>query len=413
MSRQLEKAIATGIYFSSRRSAIGLAQALLIRVAVPTQILRSYREIYELLSIILRAPQGQVPLALFLSQTCCVNVFGTSGNRIRIQDSGFPFLSFYPYSETKMRLLNVKRGFTLIELLVVIAIIAILIALLLPAVQQAREAARRSSCKNNLKQIGLALHNYHETHRTFPQMQVESVRTIAGDIPTESYLGWSVMLLPFMDQTNLYNQLNMNAPWRTVAGVILQPTVINTVIPTLNCPSDPMDGVNTNINSWGKSNYPALYSPSRYLTASTTQGYTGAFNNHAVTRMRDLTDGSSNVIMIGERTTEDRGSGAIWIGSSPLNSATAGNYGDWPYHTALVRNWQGSSTAPIPSTIYLINGINQTDGLKYAWSLSSSHAGGCHFLLGDGRVRFISENVDAETLIYLAAINDKNVIGEF
>ena len=72
MSRQLEKAIATGIYFSSRRSAIGLAQALLIRVAVPTQILRSYREIYELLSIILRAPQGQVPLALFLSQTCCV-----------------------------------------------------------------------------------------------------------------------------------------------------------------------------------------------------------------------------------------------------------------------------------------------------------------------------------------------------
>lgn len=312
-----------------------------------------------------------------------------------------------------MRQLHGKRGFTLIELLVVIAIIAILIALLLPAVQQAREAARRSSCKNNLKQLGLALHNYHETHSTFPQMQVESTRLAASDIPTESYLGWSVMLLPFLDQTNIYNLIDMNGPWRTQAGVVLQPTVVNLVIPAFNCPSDPMQGVNTNINSYGKSNYPALYSPSRILTASTTQGYSSAWNNNAVTRIRDITDGVSNVLILGERTTEDRASGAIWIGGVPANTAANGNYADWYWHTALVRNWQGSSTAPIPSTIYLINGINQTDGLKYAWTLSSSHAGGCHFLLGDGRVQFVSENIDGETLIYLASINDKNVIGEF
>ncbi|MCH9653475.1 MAG: DUF1559 domain-containing protein [Planctomycetes bacterium] len=306
-----------------------------------------------------------------------------------------------------------RKGFTLIELLVVIAIIAILIALLLPAVQQAREAARRSTCKNNLKQIGIALHSYHETHRIFPPMHIESRRTAADDIPTENYLGWSTMLLPYMDQAPLYNKINMNEPWRSVTGVVAQPTLVTTVLPAFICPSDPADGLNPNIGNWGKSNYPAIYSPARILTSSTVQYITGPFNNHTAQSIKQFRDGLSNVIMIGERTTEGRGSGAIWIGSSAYVHATAGNIADWPYNSALVRNWQGSSTAPDPSTIYLINGINNSDGLRYAWSLSSSHTGGCHFLLGDGRVRFISENVNAETLIYLAGINDKNVIGEF
>ncbi|WP_417386030.1 DUF1559 domain-containing protein, partial [Gimesia sp.] len=128
-----------------------------------------------------------------------------------------------------MKRLASKRGFTLIELLVVIAIIAILIALLLPAVQQAREAARRSTCKNNMKQLGLALHNYHETHKSFPQMHVEYVRNTNYDpAGVESFLPWSVMLLPFMDQAPLYNKINMNAAWRdsSNSNTVLQPTLV-------------------------------------------------------------------------------------------------------------------------------------------------------------------------------------------
>ncbi|HAH45871.1 MAG TPA: prepilin-type cleavage/methylation domain-containing protein, partial [Planctomycetaceae bacterium] len=92
------------------------------------------------------------------------------------------------------------------------------------------------------KQIGLALHNYHETHRTFPQMHVESLRKVDHDIPTESYLSWSVMILPFMDQAPLYNKINMNAPWRDASKTVLQPALVKSIIPPFNCPSDPMEG---------------------------------------------------------------------------------------------------------------------------------------------------------------------------
>ncbi|MDF1742976.1 MAG: DUF1559 domain-containing protein [Gimesia sp.] len=313
-----------------------------------------------------------------------------------------------------MKRLTTKRGFTLIELVVVIAIIAILIALLLPAVQQAREAARRSTCKNNLKQLGIALHSYHETHRIFPPMHIESRRTAADDIPTENYLGFAAMLLPYMDQAPLYNKINMDEPWRTVTGTVAQPTLVTSVLSAFICPSDPADGLNPNIGNWGKSNYPALFSPCNVRPGATAGTcYTGAFNYHTAQSIKQFRDGMSNVIMVGERTTEGGYAGAIWIGAQGYVHATAGNIANWPYHAALVRTWQGATATPVMSTIYLINGINQTDGLQYAWSLSSSHTGGAHFLLGDGRVRFISENIDGDTLVYLAAINDKNVIGEF
>ena len=317
-----------------------------------------------------------------------------------------------------MKQLTVKRGFTLIELLVVIAIIAILIALLLPAVQQAREAARRSSCKNNMKQLGLAFHNYHETHRIFPPMHIESRRVVADDDPNESHLGWNVMLLPYLDQAPLYNKIDMNKPWRLGhTGAAVQLSLVQTPIATLACPSDPADGLNPNISNYGKSNYVGLYSCYRLLPGTTTiSGVTSAWNNHTATRIKSIRDGVSNVVLLGERTTEGGYSGAIWIGPYGVTTnATAGIYAEWPYHTAVVRTFQGWSTASDQalSSYYMINGKNNAGTSVNGWGLSSSHEGGCHFLLGDGGVRFISENVNGDTLIFLCGINDKNVVGEF
>ena len=144
---------------------------------------------------------------------------------------------------------SLRRGFTLIELLVVIAIIAILIALLLPAVQQAREAARRTQCKNNLKQIGLALHNYHDTHNQFPASCVNPGSYLAnagGFVPAgmiRNHTGY-LFLLPMLEQSNLYNQINFSLPtgkadWNGVGGGGEQAVLAKVKIPAFECPSDP------------------------------------------------------------------------------------------------------------------------------------------------------------------------------
>ncbi|QDT97972.1 DUF1559 domain-containing protein [Gimesia aquarii] len=315
-----------------------------------------------------------------------------------------------------------KRGFTLIELLVVIAIIAILIALLLPAVQQAREAARRSNCKNNLKQIGLALHNYHETFSIFPPGYVGT----GAAAQNPNLIAWSAMILPFIDQAPLYNQISSTmfhnpgtGGWLTVANVTpdnAATTQAKTIIPFYNCPSDPMGGRNTDRpspapgnHSWGKSNYPAVRNSVYWNTtpstpvAATVQASFG--NSDRTVRFRDMTDGTSNIIMVGERATLDstnpviNRTGAIWVGfhvdgdvnTNDLNSISG---------TASSANSSG------PLTAELINQAGEN-------AMSSPHVGGCHFLMGDGKVRFISENINGDTYTWLAGINDGRVIGEF
>ena len=200
-----------------------------------------------------------------------------------------------------------NRGFTLIELLVVIAIIAILIALLLPAVQQAREAARRTQCKNHLKQLGLALHNYHDVYNKFPKLSF-ATQTGEGTSATvgaaRDWAGFSgiVMLLPYMDQAPLYNQLDFNFYANSGAGgAPSDPAPTNRTIlqendfTTLNCPSDtvfPGSGSSTNyvlctgthFNAWGTG-------------AATNDGF---FHRAFTNSMRDCTDGTSNSIMMGE-----------------------------------------------------------------------------------------------------------------
>ncbi len=318
-----------------------------------------------------------------------------------------------------------KRGFTLIELLVVIAIIAILIALLLPAVQQAREAARRSACKNNMKQIGLALHNYHDTHRVFPPGVIDNTNA-SGDATwgnvlndarnNNNGLGWGTMILPFLDQAPLYALIktqtnNFNNNWQGPGGSTYFPiAAAATVLPAFICPSDPTEGVNegitaatSNTGNIGKSNYAAVKDDA---TRDYTNGE-GSFYWNSKTKIRDMTDGSSNVIFVGEKTTKDESgsgglanAGGIWIGGS--NEAA----------------WRGGiDTGDCLMLVGLGYLINQgsagagTDAQRY--SASSVHVGGAHFVFGDGRVQFLSENIDGATYTNLGKISDGVTLGEY
>lgn len=191
------------------------------------------------------------------------------------------------------------RGFTLIELLVVIAIIAILIALLLPAVQQAREAARRTQCKKNLKQLGLGLHNYHDVHRCFP---------FGHEGTTKSFSAFS-MLLPYLEQANVYNQIDFNVPVSHANNAV----PLLTELPAFRCPSDlanalPAIGGATNYFAnkgagvlWGHPTGPnAIFQPQN-----------GVMYNGSKVRMADITDGSSNTAAMCERLLADGNNGKV------------------------------------------------------------------------------------------------------
>lgn len=309
-----------------------------------------------------------------------------------------------------------KRGFTLIELLVVIAIIAVLIALLLPAVQQAREAARRSQCKNNLKQIGLAMHNYEGSVSTFP-------------IGTRYYdFNWRAAILPFVDQAPAYNQINFSSgSWAGYGGN----PVFNTLrVSGYNCPSStlPVDSyLNTASNtSHGQAmDYIAMAgayvdpngATSTYCSALTNQqSYicnNGMFAPNQVFRIRDCTDGASNTLLIGEQSAP--------IGGADLRS---GYYGGWSGFT--IANIAPTITSAMDcygsgiTTIRDGNVINPKTApaggntvYRGNLSLNSLHVGGVHAVLADGAVRFISENINFATLKLLAVRNDGQAAGEF
>ncbi len=310
-------------------------------------------------------------------------------------------------------LLKDRKGFTLIELLVVIAIIAILIALLLPAVQQAREAARRSACKNNMKQIGLGLHNYHDVHLTFPPAYIGPVGGTLGT--ADNGIGWQTFILPFMDQAPLYNRIaarmfvssgvEYGGAWNGSSGAGSVRVLAGTIIPPYICPSDPMGGMNTDLSptsEFAKSNYVACSGPDydgETVPAATPVATdvigNGAFYGNSKTRIRDFTDGTSNVILCGERTTQGESataindqSGAYWIGQTGARNQVL-----FP---------------AIDNANNLINSLGRAD-----YAPSSSHTGGAHFLFGDGRVRFLSENINSRTYEQLGAINDGFVLGEY
>ncbi len=332
---------------------------------------------------------------------------------------------------------NKRTAFTLIELLVVIAIIAILIALLLPAVQQAREAARRSTCKNNLKQIGLALHNYHETHRTFPPGYVDQRDVI---VDNEGHWSWSVMLFPFADQTSIYNEFNVgNLTPSDVLATANGKKILQQKVAIFRCPSDsgpsfhpltPDDagrGITpkgsttntgtalTNYVGVGGNNIIFQHQATNFTDGST--GNTGSFWRDSNLKFRDMTDGTSNTIMVGER--------AYFVGGE---QASAGNL--YAVRTADTTGPQPSNAADQVSQgmVSILGGgrrpMNTLPSDNYHMgpaAFSSPHTGGAHFLFGDGKVAFLSENIDHKyatsaidsTFDRLLGVKDGAVIGEY
>ncbi len=294
-------------------------------------------------------------------------------------------------------------GFTLIELLVVIAIIAILVALLLPAVQQAREAARRNSCKNNLKQIGLALHNYHDTHNTLPPGYIDD--DPLEDVTNRNLIGWGTFILPALEQSALYDSISgagaFHVRWSSVADMTTASASVptpygRTVVAAFLCPSDSSVVLNPHAQNFAKSNYTGVAGNTYRRNAAGTLP-TGTFYDNSKVTFRDIRDGLSNTIIIGERSTNPaKASGAI----AKYGTVWTGNPNDTMYYT------QNAITSPT-NPYY---GINWPEG---RWNFTSPHAGGAQFLLGDGSVRFLSENIHLPTYGNLGFIADGNVLGEF
>lgn len=279
-----------------------------------------------------------------------------------------------------MQKLKFRKGFTLIELLVVIAIIAILIALLLPAVQQAREAARRTQCKNNLKQFGLAFHNYHDTYNVFPPGVIGRPSSNVWGCTTMSNgqaknndnynaWGWGTFVLPYMDQSPLFNLLQPDGCRMPDAGATYNGTTpLNSAVPGYRCPSDVGDTINHFHQNYTATNYPVNERISNVNT------------NNA---MRHILDGTSNTLLIAERSLRrdpagKRQTGAIIWGRSNNTDAANKFRVNWPINT------------PNPNTSN--SGIAGDSGC-YRHGMSSNHSGGAQFLMCDGAVRFISENI--------------------
>jgi len=275
------------------------------------------------------------------------------------------------------------KAFTLIELLVVIAIIGVLVALLLPAVQAAREAARRTQCRNNLKQIGLAMHNYIDTFKTFPPGYIAGSSDIAVTTPG---WGWAAMILPQLEQTALFEKLNLDLPIEDPSNSV----GIQTFLPSYVCPSDICP-----IGAFAVTSDPANFvlvvqtTPCSYAGCvgndscdvdSNATPWNGVLYRDSKTRIADITDGTTSTILVGERAWAL--TNGLWVGAP---------------NTALIRGGKLNNFSPVTATsaigilahAHWVNNRYDSDGGLDDYA--SLHPNGANFLFADGAVHFLMD----------------------
>ncbi len=285
------------------------------------------------------------------------------------------------------------RGFTLIEILVAITIITILIALILPAVQRARAAARKTSCINNLKQIGIALTEYHNTHEMFPQAYVvarsggtwTNCIVPPGMDQNEYAWGWGTYILRHTEQQTLYNEMEPNGcrmpPATHPFPKADNQAVLQRPLELFRCPANSPNYVNDHFNNYATSNY-VVSGGAFAVNAALTQWDNGSL------RERDIKDGTTNTFLVGERYWTNRDTsllpiqrsrqvGAVWPGRVPKSVASVVGTAKWPINTRYVGN----------------NLCCGGDAMQSRFAFASLHSGGAAFLFADGRVGFLSEAI--------------------
>jgi prepilin-type N-terminal cleavage/methylation domain-containing protein/prepilin-type processing-associated H-X9-DG protein len=338
-----------------------------------------------------------------------------------------------------------RRGFTLIELLVVIAIIAVLIALLLPAVQAAREAARRSSCVNNLKQIGIALHNYHTANDVFPMGSSKNLQQVFA-YSADHGVSAHAQLLGFLGETALYNATNFC--WGMAAGAAgastagaAQSTVYNAVVKYFLCPSDVNAGVQ-NFNSY----FDSCGTSTLQTSDQTTSGSTGLFTVWRSYGIRDCTDGTSNTVAFSEGLVGDGSNPAqfnktatiIKLGGISNKSTIFDASSDWPNvqgglqtcntawnnRSAQLNSGRGNLWFHGTMNQSMFNTVLTPNSQQYPWAAcsdgavgsaefvkaSSNHAGGVNTLMGDGSVRFTKDSINQQTWWALGTRSNGEVV---
>ncbi len=334
-----------------------------------------------------------------------------------------------------------RKGFTLIELLVVIAIIAVLIALLLPAVQQAREAARRTQCKNNLKQMGLALHNFHDTYTRFPPGGAADQQPFGTVSPPVNNWGsgWMVYILPYVDQAPIFSswQFYGNSGVFNANNMAL---ITSKKVPGYYCPSSPLPTLCRNVTGVAAGNYVGVsgsingvipnFNETRTINLSNagTVGAGGVLYPNSQIQFRDITDGTSNTMAItehGDFITDTGNTKQDWRASQPwgwqIGTSDPGSIYPTPVtYGNLAGDARSSNCITMRYAINRKTGWTDNTATTGVGSYvaanippNSAHTGGVHILMCDGAVRFISDNLDMGTLGRLSVRDDGQVVSDF